>query len=138
MVEPITIALVTVLSERAAAAVVAGGRSAWVRLVRLIREKLAGRKEESKIPAELPVRRADPAQLELLACSLGRALHADPTFSDAVHAVQRRAEVDLAAADQRVSNHVSGTVHGQVIQAQSLSVQGDLLLGGTSVRLVDN
>jgi hypothetical protein len=119
----ITTTIASTLAARAADAAASVGRSAWAALVRLVRAKLS---PTGNVPAVLQSaldHPDDPALIEALAEALAQASTGDPQFAAQLHILWDRARTELAVSDDGVINQISGTVHGNVIQARDVTIR---------------
>ncbi|WP_216212474.1 hypothetical protein [Amycolatopsis aidingensis] len=116
MVEPILISIAAALAGKAATG-----------LYDLVRRQFAGdpaATAELEAAAEVPEGDTEQAPIQALAERLEAAERADPEFSSALRAEWDRINVSQQAQDEGVTNQVSGTVQGNVIQGRDF--HGDI------------
>lgn len=102
---------------------VSTGHSAWAALVRLVRSKLPSAGNTPAVLQSALNHPDDPASIEALARALTQASIDDPNFAAQIYALWNRARTELAASDDGIINQISGTVHGNVIQARDVTIR---------------
>lgn len=122
----ITTTIASALATKATDAATSAGRSAWVALVRLVRAKLAPAGNTPAVLRSALDHPDDPASITALAEALTQAAADDPHFAAQLHTLWDRARTELAVADDGIINQISGTVHGNVIQARDVTMRGGI------------
>jgi len=117
------------VAGKAADAVADGARTAVAALVRLVRARLGKNHADVVVLNTALSKPDDQAAIAQLAAVLERVASADPDFGSHLRALWPQAEAELAVRDGGVVNTSTGTVHGHLIQARDLNVQGNLQLG---------
>jgi hypothetical protein len=114
--EPILMSIATTLATKTATS-----------LYELVKKKFADRKQA--LTALEAAKDATPGspQLEALASELHDAEQADPVFAEALRAEWAATQVNQHATGDAVTNQVSGTVTGNMVQARD--IQGGISFG---------
>lgn len=120
----ITTAIASALATKATDAATSAGRSAWIALVRLVRSKLPSAGNTPAVLQSAVNHPDDPASIEALAQALAQASIDDPHFAAQLQVLWDTARTELAASDDGIINQISGTVHGNVIQARDVTMRG--------------
>ena len=121
MTDPIMVTIATALVDKAAEAVVTGGRNALVALGKLVRRRFAKEPAATVALEAAEARPADETRIRALAAALQNAADADPEFAVQLRALWAQATTELTADRDGVINQFSGTAEGPVIQARDIS-----------------
>jgi hypothetical protein len=119
MVEPVLISIASSLAAKAA-----GG------LYDLVRKKFAKNTEEVATLDDAVGPEPDSPKVRILAEVLERAERSDVGFKEKLRAEWARVTLDGRAGDGSVTNDLSGTVLGNVVQARD--IHGDVTFGQSS------
>ncbi|MGX7827163.1 hypothetical protein ACTG9Q_18950 [Actinokineospora sp. 24-640] len=115
MPEPFLVAIAAALAGRSVAS-----------LYDLVKGRFSGGRERDALEAAEGAG-PDSPQVAALAGELERTAAADPDFATALRAEWNAAQVQQVVDHGSVSNHVSGTVTGNVVQAKD--IQGNISFG---------
>jgi hypothetical protein len=102
------------LATKTAEGLVAGGRSAFESLARLIRRRLEGRQSTTPLP-QVWTDTADDTRIETLRKALAQAIADDPPFEAELRNHWQSLSPYVEVQDGGVINHVGGNVEGNVV-----------------------
>jgi hypothetical protein len=122
----------TTVAGQAAAAALDGGKNALATLIRVVRERLGRDKRASAALEAADQDPGDEAARADLARALKRLTSADADFAARVQELWQRAAAELSASAGGVINSMTGTVHGHVLQARDVRVEGGIHFGGAA------
>jgi hypothetical protein len=122
----ITTAIASALATKATDAATSAGHSAWAALVRLVRSKLPSAGNTPTVLQSAVNHPDDPASIGALAEALAQASADDPHFATQLRALWDTARTELATGDDGIINQISGTVHGNVIQARDVTMRANV------------
>jgi hypothetical protein len=129
MTDEITAAVASALAEKAVDTLAGAARTAWTKLVKLIRKRFAADPAAAAALTAAQTRPTDQAAVRELAAALQRAAVADASFAQQLEVLWRRVRAEPGSQDGPVVNVNSGTVSGHLIQARDLRVEGGFRLG---------
>lgn len=89
-------------------------------LYEVVRRKFARSPQAGTVLEEAVGSAADSEQVRVLSEELDRATREDPEFAADLRAVWGQVSVQQCADGDGVTNQVSGTVHGNVVQARDI------------------
>lgn len=104
-----------------------GGKAAFRALGRLVRGRLAGRPGGQETLTAAETNPTDQAAQQSLRGLLGRIAAEDPEFAATVRTIGQELGLSAGRTESPVSNHVSGSVGGNVVQARD--VRGGISFG---------
>jgi hypothetical protein len=108
MTDPILMSVATALATKAATG-----------LYEFVKTKFSQRADDARVLEQARDAKPDSPPLHALAAALGRATAEDPTFAAELHAQWQH--VAQRAESGGVNNQVSGTVHGNIVQAGDIT-----------------
>ncbi|HWE91236.1 MAG TPA: hypothetical protein VG317_17380 [Pseudonocardiaceae bacterium] len=108
MTDPILMSVATALATKAATG-----------LYEFVKNKFSHRADDAAVLAKARDAKPDSPEVHALADALSRATAEDPTFAAGLHAQWQ--QVAQKAESGGVNNQVSGTVHGNVVQAGDIT-----------------
>jgi hypothetical protein len=129
MADALISSVATAVAGQAAQAALQGGKDALAALIRAVRERFGHDKRAS---AALEAADRDPGDgtaLAGLSEALERLFSADPDFAARIRDLWPQAAAELSASEGSVINSATGTVHGHLMQARDVRVEGGLHFG---------
>jgi hypothetical protein len=132
--DPVISAVAAAVAGQAAEAAIAGGKNACAVLIRLIRERFGRGTDASAALEQAQENPENEVAVAAVASALERLVAADASFAVRLRELWTQASLELSATDGGVTNSVTGSVGGHLMQARDLHVEGGLHFGDVQDR----
>jgi hypothetical protein len=129
LADALTTAVASALVGKGAEVALEGGRSACVRLLKVVRRRFARDKDAMEVLDAAQRGSVDPSTIAELAKLLEHFMAEDAAFALQVRTLWSQASMELSASGDGVINTATGTVSGNLVQARDVHIEGDLRLG---------